>query len=51
MRPAASLLLLAPVLLLGACGNHDNGAGVFSADPLLGCYATHARKPAEFRIE
>ncbi|MDY0956089.1 hypothetical protein SOM22_16040 [Stenotrophomonas rhizophila] len=51
MRPAASLLLLAPVLLLGACGNHDNGTGVFSADPLLGCYATHARKPAEFRIE
>lgn len=51
MRPAVLLLLLAPVLLLGACGNHDDGAGVFSADPLLGCYATHARKPAEFRIE
>lgn len=51
MRPAICLPLLAPVLLLGACRNPDTGAGVFSADPLLGCYATHARKPAEFRIE
>lgn len=37
-------------LLLTGCGK-DNNAGVFSSDPMLGCYATHARKPAEFRIE
>ncbi|MGE8214723.1 hypothetical protein D3C87_355490 [compost metagenome] len=50
MRPVLCLLLFAP-LLLGACRNADNAAGVHSADPMLGCYATHPRKPAEFRIE
>lgn len=49
MRPVLCLLLSAP--LLTACGNQDSGVGVFSSDPMLGCYATHARKPAEFRIE
>lgn len=49
MRPILCLLLSAP--LLTACGNQDSGVGVFSSDPMLGCYATHARKPAEFRIE
>lgn len=49
MRLLPCLLLLAPLLLMG-CGS-DNSAGVFSSDPMLGCYATHVRKPAEFRIE
>lgn len=50
MRALPCLLLLSP-LLLGACRNQSEGTGVFSSDPLLGCYATHSRKPAEFRIE
>lgn len=49
MRLLPCLLLLAPLLLMG-CGR-DNSAGVSSSDPMLGCYATHVRKPAEFRIE
>lgn len=49
MRVLTSLLLLSPFLLTGC--SKDNSAGVFSSDPMLGCYATHARKPAEFRIE
>jgi hypothetical protein len=51
MRSLPFLLLLPSLLLLSACRNHDNTAGVFSSDPLLGCFATHPRKPAEFRIE
>lgn len=50
MRTLPFMLLL-PGLLLSACGDRDNAAGVFSSDPLLGCFATHPRKPAEFRIE
>jgi hypothetical protein len=50
MRPGLCLLLLAP-LLLSACRNGDSGVGTFSADPLLGCFATRPRTPAEFRIE
>lgn len=51
MRATTCLLLLSPLMLLGACRNSDTGAPVFSSDPMLGCYATHPRKPAEFRIE
>ena len=51
MRTSPFLLLLPSLLLLSACRDHDNAAGVFSSDPLLGCFATHPRKPAEFRIE
>ena len=37
------------VLLLTAC---SGDAGLpFSADPLQGCFATGARKPADFRID
>lgn len=50
MRTLPFMLLL-PGLLLSACGDRDNAAGMFSSDPLLGCFATHPRKPAEFRIE
>lgn len=50
MRTLPFMLLL-PGLLLSACGDRDNAAGVFSSDPLLGCFSTHPRKPAEFRIE
>ena len=51
MRSLPFLLLLPSLLLLSACRDRDNTAGVFSSDPLLGCFATHPRKPAEFRIE
>jgi len=51
MRALPFLLLLPSLLLLSACRDRDNAAGVFSSDPLLGCFATHPRKPAEFRIE
>lgn len=51
MRASACLLLLSPLLLLGACRKADPGTGTFSSDPLIGCFTTHARKPAEFRIE
>ncbi|MFL9584108.1 hypothetical protein [Stenotrophomonas sp. AB1(2024)] len=51
MRTLPFLLLLPSLLLLSACRDRDNAAGVFSSDPLLGCFATHPRKPAEFRIE
>jgi len=51
MRSLPFLLLLPSLLLLSACRDRDNAAGVFSSDPLLGCFATHPRKPAEFRIE
>jgi hypothetical protein len=51
MRTSPFLLLLPSLLLLSACRDRDNAAGVFSSDPLLGCFATHPRKPAEFRIE
>ncbi len=50
MRRSLLLLLLAPALLTG-CRNDDGGVGVFSSDPMLGCYATNARKPADFRID
>ncbi|MCO7463045.1 MULTISPECIES: hypothetical protein [Stenotrophomonas] len=43
------LLLPGALLLLTAC---SGDAGLpFSADPLQGCFATSARKPADFRIE
>lgn len=51
MRTLPFLLLLPSLLLLSACRDRDNAAGAFSSDPLLGCFATHPRKPAEFRIE
>lgn len=51
MRSLPFLLLLPSLLLLSACRDRDNAAGVFSSDPLLGCFATHPRKPAEFHIE
>lgn len=51
MRSLPFLLLLPSLLLLSACRDRGNAAGVFSSDPLLGCFATHPRKPAEFRIE
>lgn len=51
MRAPTCLLLLSSAMLLGACRNPDTGAHAFSSDPMLGCYATHPRKPAEFRIE
>jgi hypothetical protein len=51
MRTLPFMLLLHGLLLLSACGDRDNAAGMFSSDPLLGCFATHPRKPAEFRIE
>ncbi|MGF6419684.1 hypothetical protein ABH900_003198 [Stenotrophomonas sp. AN71] len=43
------LLLPGALLLLTACGG--NTGLPFSADPLQGCFATSARKPADFRIE
>jgi len=51
MRTLRFMLLLPGLLLLSACGERDNATGMFSSDPLLGCFATHPRKPAEFRIE
>lgn len=50
MRRSLLIFLLAPALLAG-CRNDDGGVGVFSSDPMLGCYATNARKPADFRID
>ena len=43
------LLLPGALLLLTACG--DDARLTFSADPLQGCFATGARKPADFRID
>jgi hypothetical protein len=43
------LLLPGALLLLTACG--DDARLPFSADPLQGCFATGARKPADFRID
>jgi len=43
------LLLPGALLLLTACG--DDARLPFSADPLQGCFATSARKPADFRID
>lgn len=51
MRTLPFLLLLPSLLLLSACRDRDNAVGMSSSDPLLGCFATHPRKPAEFRIE
>lgn len=48
MRALPCLLLLP---LLVACHDRDAGTGVFSSDPLVGCYATHPRKAADFRID
>lgn len=50
MRALPCLLLL-PLLLLSGCGKRPSGDLVYSADPMLGCYSTHPRKPADFRIE
>jgi hypothetical protein len=51
MRTVPLLLVLPSLLLLSSCRDNSAGPGTFSSDPLLGCYATHPRKPAEFRIE
>ncbi len=51
MRKLPLVLLLPGALLLTACGNRDTSPGTFSSDPMLGCFSTHPRKPAEFRIE
>ncbi|MGA6538239.1 hypothetical protein ACPEH7_08875 [Stenotrophomonas sp. NPDC101269] len=51
LRPSIYSVMLLAALPLTACRNGTNSANVFSADPMLGCYATHPRKPAEFRIE
>lgn len=46
---ATRLLLTGSLLLLAACS--DGGYLPSSSDPLLGCFATGARKPPDFRIE
>lgn len=46
---ALRLLLPGTLLLLTACG--DDARLPFSTDPLQGCFATSARKPADFRID
>lgn len=46
---APRLLLTGAFLLLGACSGDTQLP--FSSDPMLGCFATSARKAAEFRIE
>ncbi|WMJ67647.1 hypothetical protein [Stenotrophomonas sp. 24(2023)] len=46
---ARHLLLTGLLLLLAACS--DRGYLPTSSDPLLGCFATGARKPPDFRIE
>ncbi|HDS0949040.1 TPA: hypothetical protein QDZ34_001506 [Stenotrophomonas maltophilia] len=46
---ARRLLLPGALLLLSACSGGTQLP--FSSDPLLGCFATSARKPAEFRID
>ena len=46
---ALRLLLPSTLLLLTACG--DDPRLPFSTDPLQGCFATSARKPADFRID
>lgn len=51
MRVPCFVLLLPSVLLLSACRQSDTGPGLLSSDPMLGCFSTHPRKPAEFRIE
>ena len=50
MRALPCLLLLT-LALLGGCDKRTGGDAVFSADPMLGCYATHPRKAADFRID
>lgn len=40
---------LLPLLLLAGCGKSPEAP--YSADPLVGCFATSARKAPEFRIE
>lgn len=42
-------LLPGVLLLLTACSGDTQLP--FSSDPLQGCFATHPRKPAEFRID
>ncbi|WNH54549.1 hypothetical protein [Stenotrophomonas oahuensis] len=48
---ALPCLLLFPLALLAGCDKRNGGDTVFSADPMLGCYATHPRKAADFRID
>jgi hypothetical protein len=51
MRMFHVVLLLPILLLLSACRDGNNGPSMLSSDPMLGCFSTHPRKPAEFRIE
>ena len=46
--PRHALLLVLPLLLAG-CGRTPEAP--YSADPLVGCFATSTRKAPEFRIE
>ncbi len=48
---ALPCLLLVPLVLIAGCGKRNAGDAVYSSDPMLGCYGTHPRKAADFRIE
>ena len=48
---ALPCLLLFPLALLAVCDKRIGGGVVSSPDPMRGCYATHPRKAADFRID